>query len=85
MSYIFIDVDAARRCVASMNRGAEKLGALLAAEPGGEMTGKLEAFHKKLAALAGDLSAATEKYAAEDEHLKAVHLATGEGGRVKNG
>ncbi len=82
MSYIFIDVDAARRCVAIISEKSTQLRSLLgesSADP------KLEDFCARLTVLSGDLSAVTEAYASEDERLKAVHLENGEGGRIRNG
>jgi hypothetical protein len=81
MSYIFIDVDASRQCVALINDKTTELRAVLSesANP------KLSDFCARLAALSGDLSAVTEAYASEDERLKAVHLRNNEGGRIQNG
>ena len=81
MSYIFVDADAARRCAALMREQEEKLQKLLPVPP----DPRLEAFCQKLGALASDLSAVTEAYAAADERMKTIHLTTGEGGRRGNG
>jgi hypothetical protein len=80
MSYIFIDAAAARRCAALIREQAGRLGALI----GNSADPRLEAYCQKLGALAADLSAVTEAYAAEDERLKTIHLTTGEGGRLGN-
>ncbi|NLT14107.1 MAG: hypothetical protein GXY05_07170 [Clostridiales bacterium] len=81
MSYIFIDVEAARRCALLLRAQAEKLQLLLGDAP----DARVEAFFRKLGGLADDLSKVTEAYAAEDERLKEIHLTTGEGGRLMNG
>ncbi|SHI01596.1 hypothetical protein SAMN02745823_01916 [Sporobacter termitidis DSM 10068] len=75
MSYIFVDVDEARRCAGLMSGHAEEFGALLGGAPEA-MREKLEAFRQRLAGLAADLSAETEKYAAADEKMKRLHLMT---------
>lgn len=82
MSYIFVDVDASRQCVALINEKINQLRALLGESPANP---KLADYCERLAVLATDLSQVTETYAAEDERLKALHLKNNEGGRVRNG
>lgn len=84
MSYIFIDVDAARRCAGLMNAKSGQLLALLGGEAGA-MSARLEAFCRELDVLSADLSEVTESYAAADEKLKTMHLMDNEGGRLNNG
>ena len=75
MSYIFIDVDEARRCAALIKEQADQLGELLggqAAAPGSRPA----EYCRKLQTLYADLLEETEAYAAEDEKMKALHLMT---------
>lgn len=75
MSYIFIDVDEARRCAALIDTHADLFGELIvdASDPTAR---RLEEFCRKLYALSADLSNVTESYAAADEKLKNLHLMT---------
>jgi hypothetical protein len=78
MSYIFIDVDEARRCSALINAQAEQLGELTDGEPN-ELSRTLEAFRLKLSTLSADLLEETETYASADEKMKRLHLTANDG------
>ena len=84
MSYIFIDVDEARRCAALIKAQADELRELTGGQT--DKRGKqLEEFCRKLYTLSEDLLAETEAYASEDEKMKALHLMTNDKGSGNHG
>lgn len=83
MSYIFVDVDEARRCGVLISSKTEQLRALITDEAD-ESGGKLADFCRRLDTLSADLLDVTETYAAEDEKMKALHLMTNDTGSRNN-
>lgn len=77
MSYIFVDVEEARRCARLLNEESERLHSMLQAAPVPVVPG-LQALYDHVASLTADLISETEKYSTADEKMKSLHLLTNE-------
>ena len=69
MSYISVDFDESRRCVAVIDSLAEQVGALAEGESC-ELCPLLEEYAQKLRILASDLLQTTDKFDALDAHAR---------------
>lgn len=84
MSYIFVDVEEARRCAGLLSEETARLHSILQAAPAPVVPG-LQALYDHVASLTADLITETEKYSTADEKMKSLHLLTNERTENANG